>query len=331
MVSCSSTNFLKLTVNEPSPVYLPKDVQKIGIINRSLPSEKTAKLDDVDKLLSLEGKDLDKDGAISMMQGVYDELLIMDKFVEIKIIDNANVKSPGLGIFPAKLSWKQLDELCEENNVDVIYELSFYDTETVVKYNSKDEGSVGIAGVNVPVIRHYATIYTKIKSGWRIYDPLNKLIVDEFISHQDVVSKGSGINPLKAAEAVVGRKEATMDVSNSLGHNYALRILPYSTRVTRLYYVRGTNNFKIAKRRAQTGDWDGAAELWKKEVDNSKRKVAGRACFNMAIINEINGELDTAIDWASKSYVDYKNKKALDYLNALKYRKERIKMLKDEQ
>jgi hypothetical protein len=184
---------------------------------------------------------------------------------------------------------------------------------------SKD-GNVGIGQLSVPVIKHYATVYTKIKSGWRIYDPVNKLILDEYISFQDVISKGSGINPLKAVEAISGRTEAVMQVSTELGQLYAKRILPYYIRVARLYFVRGTDNFKIAKRRARTGDWDGAAELWKKELDNPKRKVAGRACYNMAIINEINGNLEESLKWASKSYTDYNNKKGLDYVNILKYR-----------
>jgi len=72
----------------------------------------------------------------------------------------------------------------------------------------------------------------------------------------------------------------------------------YRIRVARRYYVRGTNNFKIAKRRAQTGNGDGAAELCDKEVSNSKRKVVGRACYNLAIINEINDDLHAAVEWA---------------------------------
>lgn len=78
------------------------------------------------------------------------------------------------------------------------------------------------------------------------------------------------------------------------------------------------NNFVIAKRKAQTGNWDNAAELWKKETTNTKSSVAGSACYNMAIINEINGELDEAISWAQKSYKDYNNKLALEYVKILK-------------
>jgi len=47
----------------------------------------------------------------------------------------------------------------------------------------------------------------------------------------------------------------------------------------------------------------------------------------MAIINEINGELDEAVNWASKSYSDFNNKEALDYVNVLKGRIQRNQVL----
>ena len=40
----------------------------------------------------------------------------------------------------------------------------------------------------------------------------------------------------------------------------------------------------------------------------------------MAIINEINGNLETAIDWAKRAYSDYKIKLALDYVRILENR-----------
>ena len=40
----------------------------------------------------------------------------------------------------------------------------------------------------------------------------------------------------------------------------------------------------------------------------------------MAIINEIHGDLDSAMDWASRSYTDYGVKLGLTYLNILKRR-----------
>lgn len=325
LTSCAKNN-LTINVIQPAPVTIPSYIEKVGIVNRTMPSKDNDVLDKIDKVLSVEGKNLDKDGAHQAVLGLFNELGRNQRFAEIKIIDDVEIKNPGLGIFPSPLSWEIVNEMCRENNVDALFILAFYDTDAKIAYNSVPVIINGPLGVKIPVPEHHVNITTLIKTGWRIYDPGNRMILDEFEFNDTQISTGRGINPARAAEAVIGRKEAVMQLSNSLGYSYSLKVMPYRIRVSREYFVKGTNNFRIAKRRAQTGDWDGAAELWQKEVTHRKRKIAGRACYNMAVINEINGDQESAVEWASRAYADYKNKAALDYLNILK-----MKMARDQE
>jgi hypothetical protein len=332
MFGCSSMNSLTIPVTEPAPVFLPSSIQSVGIIDRSLPSQENTKMDQVDKILSVEGANLDKEAAQRAVTGLQDELAMSERFSEVKAIEGEEIRNPGMGVFPSALSWETVARICDENGVDALFTLSFYDTDTKVDYQAVPVKIAGPLGVSIPAVEHHATTKTIIKAGWRIYDPASRYILDEFAITEQVVEKGVGINPVNAVKAIVlGRKEDILHVSNVIGQNYAARLLPYYIRVNREYYVKGTDKFEIAKRRAQTGDWDGAAELWNAEVTNSKSKVAGRAYYNMAIINEINGDLDSAVDWASKSYSDYNNKEALDYVRILKYRIERNAELEQQQ
>ena len=89
--SCSTTNLLTLSVTEPAPVYLPSSIETIGILNRSLPSEKNQTIDNIDKILSIEGKNLDKEGAEKSILGVLDELKLMNLFTNVKLIDSSNI------------------------------------------------------------------------------------------------------------------------------------------------------------------------------------------------------------------------------------------------
>ena len=318
--SCSSTNRLTMSAIEPAPVFIPSKVKSIGIINRSLASEENTTLDKIDQILSAEGLQLDKEGATQLILSVNDELTRLNKFDNIEIIEEIESIKKGLGIFPAELPWETIDEICLKNKVDILFSLEFFDTDTKVDFQTFKGTILNDAGINIPIPKHKVTMNTLIKSGWRIYDPKSKLLLDEFISHNYVTSTGEGINPLKAVEAAIGRKEAVIQNCINSGIAYVLRTEPFKKRIARDYYVRGTNNFEIAKRKAQTGDWQGAAILWEKELSNPKRKIAGRACYNMAIINEINGDFEKAIEWASKAYTDYKDKNALKYINLLKYR-----------
>lgn len=199
--------------------------------------------------------------------------------------------------------------------------MSFYDTDSKVNYRTINSQINNSFGIKIPIIEHEATVNTIIKSGFRIYDNIDKVISDNYVANKSVSLHGRGINPMKAFETILGRKDAVYSASKNIGQEYALRILPYNIRVSREYYVKGTSNFEIGQRRAQAGKWDSAAELWLLETKNSDPKIAGRACYNMGIINEINGDLDKAIEWTTISYTDYGDKLALRYLNILKNRK----------
>ena len=319
LLGCSPTNNLTMNVTEPAPVYVPNHIQSIGILNRS-ESTTNKTLDDIDKIFSAEGLNLDREGADNLIQGIQDEFEKNQTFEKVILVESDKVENPGLGIFPNALSWNIVNQICEENNIDALIVLSFYDTDASIKYNAQTIDKVNAFGVKIPVIEHTAEVNTNILAGFRIYDNANKTILDEIMNSDWSRSVGRGINPVKAAEAITGRKEAVLQISNGLGHRYALRTYPFKIRVTREYYVKGTDNFEIAKRRAQTGDWNGAGELWELETRNLNSKIAGRAYYNMAIINEINGDLLAATDWASKAYTDYRDKNALRYLNILKNR-----------
>lgn len=327
--SCK-TDQLYLNVVEPAPVTIPSSIKSVGIINRSVPTDKTKVLDVVDKVLSLEGVDLDKDGAMEGIKGLSEELRNNGRFTEVKTLNNIDFRTPGLGVFPVPLTWEIVNKICKETGTNALFSLEMFDTDTKINYSTRPTDIKTPFG-KIPGLEHEADMETIVKTGWRIYDPANQLILDEYNLGESIVFSGRGVNPLLAAGALIGRKEAVNQVSNKAGHSYALRILPYELRVMRDYYVKGTNNFKIAKRKAQVGNWDEAGMLWEKETANSKMKVAGRAYYNMAIISEINGNLDNALKWAQKAYENYNIKLALKYVRILENRAYKTDVLKTQE
>jgi hypothetical protein len=326
--SCSSTNLMSLSVKEPAPVSLPPGIKTVAVVNRTQASQATQGIDAVHKVLALETNDLQKAGAKASMNGLSDELLKNNRFTDVKPL-NLDLRSYGAGIFPSALPWDSVDRICGQSNTDALFSLELFDAESKINYGATPANiNVGIA--NIPAVEHHVNMTTSVKTGWRIYDPATRTILDEYVLGRDISSSASGINPAVAASALNGRIEAVKDVSTQAGQAYAARILPYWIRVSRDYFVGGNDNFATAKRKAQAGNWDGAAEIWKQETKDPDGKLAGRACYNMAIISEINGNLDEAIQWAQKSYEDYKIRLALNYLNILNYRKRQNELLKSQ-
>src|SRR5450432_265178 len=326
--SCSSTNLMSLSVMEPAPVSIPSNIKSVTLANRTHVTSESQTIDAIHKVLSLESNDLQETGAKASLRGLSDELMKNNRFTEVKSL-NRELKTFGAGVFPSALQWDSVERICRESNTDALFALELFDTETKLNYSASPT-QVNLGAVNLPAIDHQVNMTTYVKTGWRIYDPSTRIILDEFIIGRDISFSGSGLNPAVAASGLVGRKEAVKEVGNKAGEAHATRILPYWIRVSKDYFVAGNENFKTAQRKAQSGNWDGASQIWSQETKNADGKLAGRACYNMAIISEINGDLDGAIQWSQKSYEDYKNRLALNYLTLLRNRQRQNELLKSQ-
>jgi hypothetical protein len=318
---------MSLSVTQPAPVSLPPYVKAAAIVNRTRVMDENKTIDAIHKAVSLESSGLQAEGAKASMSGLADELMKNNRFSMVRPLDNLNLRSFGAGIFPYALPWDTVERICRESHTDVLFSLELFDTETKVSAGTTPSTLNNIIG-NVSVLQQQVSMTTLVKTGWRIYDPAGRNILDEFVLSKDLVFTSKITNPLAAATGIMGRKEAVKQAGNQAGQAYAYRILPYSMRVSRYYYVRGDGSFKIATRMARTGNWDGAAKIWQQATTSSSRKVAGRACYNMAIISEINGDLNAAIQWAQKAYENYSNRLALSYVNVLKNRQSDNAVLK---
>ncbi len=328
--SCASTQLVHISVLQPARVTLPTYIKNIAVVNRTEVSKKSKVFNVVDKVVSLETPNLDKVGSLSTTTGLADELKKNNRFNEVKLLTDTDLNTDVPGLFPSPLSWDIVEKYCNENNVDALFSLELFDTHSNVDYSINKIATKTPFG-NIPSIEQQANMNTIVKAGWRIYDVRGKNILDEAAIIRNITYHGRGIDPLLAAKALIERKEAVKEVGNIAGHAYAFSIIPLWRRVTRDYYVRGSSNFKMATRKARTGNWDGAAKLWQAATNNPKSKIAGRACYNMAIISEINGDIDMAIDWAQKSYENYGIRLALDYVNILRNRKINDTILEDQQ
>jgi hypothetical protein len=233
------------------------------------------------------------------------------------------------GSYASQLDWQEVEKICSVNGSHVLISLEMFDTDSKISYAASPV-KVNTPLGKIPAIHQEATMTTWVKTGWRIYDPKSRRVLDEAALSRQMVFRGRGLNPVLAANALIGRKEAVKQAGRNAGEAYAYSVLPLWIRVSREYFVRGNNEFKIARRKAESGNWDGAGEIWHQQTTAAKRKAAGRACYNMAIINEINGNLEEAIRWAQQSYEDYNIKRGLRYIRILENRKIRNRILEEQ-
>ncbi len=328
--SCSSTNQMSLSVQNPAPVSIPAKIKTVALVNRSRAGNESTTLDAIHRVLSLESKDLQAQGSYASLDGLRASLSQNPRFTEVKSLDKLDLRSFGAGVFPAPMAWDSVQKICNDNGIDAIFSLELFDAESKLNY-AAEKGTVQVGNTSIPLLNHYVGMNTLVKTGWRIYDPSTRTVLDEYVLNREIAAGGQGINPAVAASVLMGKKEAVKIVGNDAGQAYAGRVLPYWVRVSRSYFSSGNDRLKTANRKALSGNWDGAGELWLQETKDADKTAAGRACYNMAIIAEINGDLDGAIQWAQKSYEDYKVRMALDYLSILRNRKTKNEVLENQQ
>ena len=313
--SCTSTNLMSLSVTKPAPVSLPPNARSAAVVNRSRAADDSRTVDAIHRTLGLESKELQAEGAGASLTGLTDALIRSNRFASIKTLNNLDLRSYGAGVFPVSMSWDTVEKICRENQADVLFSLELFDAQSKV-------------GLNLMAFGQGSSVNTQVKTGWRIYDPTTRSILDEYVIYRDLNFQGGSL--LGTGSALLGRKEEVKKAGNGAGEDYATRIIPYSLRVSRYYYVRGNESFSVAKRMAQAGDWDAAANIWRQATNSPSGKVAGRACYNMAIISEINGDLNGALQWAKKAYEVYRTPYALNYVNILQRRQSNDAVLRSQ-
>ena len=70
----------------------------------------------------------------------------------------------------------------------------------------------------------------------------------------------------------------------------------------------------------EINDWYAAKEALLLAMDTGHRKTKGRAAHNLAVVYEIEGNLEEAKVWVQAAWGKYKNKKSKDYLYDLNRR-----------
>ncbi len=320
LTACSTTHQLSINTVEPAPVDLAHNIKRIGIINSSIAAERAEYKDRLDQILSSEDEVLAKQGVDAAINGLFQELAQDSRFEKILLLENVPEVMKGISPVPDQTSWQTIEELCKQHNVDAIFSLAYYDTDTKVSLKKTKMEQRDLMRDYVEVKGHEITLETLIENGWRIYDPQHKEVIDEFAFNDQITSSAKGINPIRALRAITDRKDSVLHKSMSTGSAYGSRLQPSKQVIYRDYYINGSEHLVQADMLAQNEDYEGATKLWQLDVEHSSSKIRARACYNIAVYQEYKGELDQALSWATKSYQHAKSKSTQRYIDALEHR-----------
>ena len=349
--SCTST--IGLQVLKPADITLPQDIQKFTLVNRTRADKKNQIWNIVEGALTGEGVYQDREGADRCLSGV---MQIMQQSIRYTITQaSIEYKGTGTEMFAPPLPWEEVDVLCKQYNSEALIVLESFDSDARLTYDSKpveikfpcwdvnkngvkdaaedvnhdkiwdsrdcSAGGHPIEDQTVTTTEFYTHAQMEVKTGWRIYFPKEKRIVDEYRFADNMNFSGKGPTPQAATAALPNKRECVKSTGAHAGTVYGYRISPQWITVSRYFYTKGNENMRMAGKRArQINDWKGSMEIWKKESLNSDKKIAWHADYNMGVACEREGNLDIAMEWAKKAYEKGHKSAAAQYINSLTYR-----------
>jgi len=325
--SCKTSSF-NVQVLVPAQINVPQEINSFGLLNHSLPSKEDRWSNIVEGFLTGESIFADKQASYATLNGCANTLNNSPRF-KSTVLSNENFRGTGTKQFPLPLEWSEVEMLCKKYNVDAIVALETFDSDllrtggSTVKNQTKD-------GKTISVVEFWSDLKIRVNAGWRIYDYKNKKIIDQDVFVDEQGWQATGPTEAAAINNLPSKRSCIDNAGAFAGKMFAVRISPNWVWVPRYYYTKGDPQFKEAKRYVKLDDWKGAAKIWSRLTNSLDPKIAGRSCHNMALAAEMEGNLQLAIEWATKAYKTFHINRELTYINQLTNRLSQQDRLKDQ-
>ena len=315
----SCTKSVNMSVMKPAYITIPANIKSIAMVNRTKPINKASNI--IEGVLTGELPGDDKNAVNQIFNGLNGILSQTNRY-QVVNTDKLLVGSGSGGILPNPLSWQEIESICKEHNTDGVIAIETFDSDFIVTNGSVKKEKKDKEGNVIPYTEYWAKGVTTIKMGLRFYNPKTKSIVDQFQDSKTSTFRVTGNSIQHALSQLIAKSEAIKNVSFQTGQVYGRRIAPSWVRVSRTVFKKPKKHPSMAAgmRYADVGQWENAAAEWQKVVDQGDRKSKRNAAHNIAVVNEVLGDLQMAKNWADDAFVKYGNKKSRDYSRILQRR-----------
>ncbi len=304
---------------KPAEISIPGDVKSVAVIDRSVPENKLLNI--LEGGLTGEGIGQDKlatqlalDGVTRVMQG-------SDRYHLIRTTEVLKGSKTG-STMPDPLPWNFIKEMTDKYNTDAILAIETFDSDFMVTDGTRQVERKDSDGNTVNVTRFYARGVATVNLGFRLYDALETSIIDQFLFSHNMDWEATGNSIDDAYRHLINKNTAVKDAAYQAGLMYGRRITPSWYTVTRTYFKKARDNpfLEEGARWMEANNWDNAVEALNKALDTGDMKSRGQAAHNLAVVNEILGDLEKAREWAQKAWAQYENKESKDYAYLLNRR-----------
>lgn len=298
--SCSKKSF-RISVKIPAEIAVPEGVSSFIVVNNvNDTNSPDAMLRQVSIAKQPNGNIIASEQVVSGLLRAFDE----SRYYRGIVLKDVNMRLDN-----KLVDWSKIDSLCAANETEGIIEIEYFTSQAPV-------GGVvlgNVLGSNSSPLRGTAFMNIYL-AGYQSH--LERLDINEMVN----IPISGNLNPLNVMSDVLRKREFFGLLGNSIGRRFGYSLSPTWTWVGREYYSKGSREIKLADNLIRRGHWDLAEKQLTPAINSPKRKVKGRAMFNMALVYEGQGNLMQAIDMAERAAFETGIRPAYTYINTLKIR-----------
>lgn len=318
----------------PADITVPSDIRHIVLLDRSKPDDKL-QLGLLEGILTGELPHEDKAAvqrALSTFNATFQSTPRFTATLASERLDGNSLTSA----FPDQLPWQKIDELCKKYNAQAVIAVEIFDTDFIItdgKRKTKRTVGEGDNKREIEVDEWYAKGVANTTMGIRFYDNINKSLIDEQFFRDTYSWEEAAGSKAAAMAKLIGKSEASAQLSSAIADDYSHRIAPMPIRISRMFYRKHKKApaIEVGARLADVNRWNDAVDTWTEGIPRADMKRAGFLTYNAAIGYEVLGDLETAIKYAQDAYTMYGNKEARNYVRLLRNRQNDIERLKGQQ
>lgn len=322
-LSCKSNYaFLSIENMQHAPEELPQDIQSLTLMNRSMSNqfqkfnEDSLQMYFYRKGFQLSKIVLDSTASDTTLRALADLMFESGRY-DVVIPVNRNLeRTVSYDLLPDTLNSDQVSQICSNYNTDALLVLERFYTKAMADISGEK-----YMDANAGYVQSYnATLDLKYDAFFRFYKPGKKALIKEIAVTDTIYWESSDVKLEQLFSKLPTVKQALINGGIKAALDLDSKISPTWAPEKRGYFLIKPQN-DTGQEYMNENDLEKAANYWEDMAQSSNKKIRSKAEYNLALINELNGDIDKAIEYGLKSFYTYYRFQTETYLKKLQARK----------
>jgi hypothetical protein len=222
-------------------------------------------------------------------------------------------------ILPDTLNHEQVSEICTNFNTDALMVLERFYVKTMADFSEQRIMNSGNSSVN----SYNATLDMKYGAFFRIYKPGPKTLFREFEVSDTIYWESDDYTLERLFGKLPSVKQALISAGIKVALDVDNKLSPTWVSEKRGYYLFRKKD-DPGQQFMNKNDYGQAGKYWSEMAQSKNKQIRSKAEYNLALVNELNGDIDKAIEYGLKSFYSFYRFQTEAYLKKLEARKKAL-------